>query len=149
MARFKRSISRHSATIASFVANRFSKKLSYREVASMSRILNTALERSPNERDKQWQVSPLGLDVAQRRAAIDEKRLRRDRLARLRGELSKRDLAGALLADPMNIRYATGSRNMAIWTMHAPGRYVFVATDGPVVLFEFGGTFHLSEDLET
>ena len=75
--------------------------------------------------------------------------MRKDRLARLKSELSKRDLAGALLSDPMNIRYATGSRNMMIWTMHAPGRYVFVATDGPVILFEFGGTFHLSDDLET
>ena len=48
----------------------------------------------------------------------------------------------------MNIRYATGSRNMAIWTMHAPGRYVFVATDGPVILFEYGSTFHLNQHLE-
>jgi hypothetical protein len=83
----------------------------------MSRILDTAQERAPRARE--WRVSPLALDVAERTAAIDDKRLRRDRLARLRAELSKRDLAGALLADPMNIRYATGSRNMAIWTMHA------------------------------
>jgi hypothetical protein len=40
----------------------------------------------------------------------------------LRTELAKRDFAGALLADPINIRYATGTRNMAVWTMHAPGR---------------------------
>ncbi len=115
----------------------------------MSRILSTSQERAPQDRDRAWQVTPLALDVQQRAAAIDEKRLRKDRLARLRTELGKRDLAGALLSDPMNIRYATGSRNMAIWTMHAPGRYVFVATDGPVILFEFGATFHLSDDLET
>jgi Xaa-Pro aminopeptidase len=82
-------------------------------------------------------------------AEIDDTRMRRERLARLRAELAKRDLAGALLSDPMNLRYATGARNMAVWTMHAPGRYVFVATDGPVVLFEFGACFHLNDDLET
>ena len=44
----------------------------------------------------------------------------------------------------MNIRYASGTRNMAIWTMHAPGRYAFVATEGPIVLFEFGASKHLA-----
>jgi Xaa-Pro aminopeptidase len=92
---------------------------------------------------------PLGLDLQARMAEIDEPRLRRERHARLRAQLAKRDLAGALLADPMNLRYATGARNMPVWTMHAPGRYVFVATDGPVVLFEFGACFHLNDNLET
>jgi Xaa-Pro aminopeptidase len=49
----------------------------------------------------------------------------------------------------MNIRYATGSRNMAVWTMHAPGRYAFVPAEGAVVLFEFGTSKHLSVGLET
>ncbi len=49
----------------------------------------------------------------------------------------------------MNIRYATGSRNMAVWTMHAPGRYAFVPVDGPVVMFEYGTSRHLDEGLET
>ena len=116
----------------------------------MSRILNMA--RPPVERgtteitDGTVEVMPLGLDITTRIAAIDEARLRRGRLDRLRTELAKRDFAGALLADPMNIRYATGTRNMAVWTMHSPGRYAFVATDGPVVLFEFGATRHVSRN---
>jgi Xaa-Pro aminopeptidase len=115
----------------------------------MSRILDMARERSPLLLSNQpIEVQPLGLDLQARISAIDERRMRRDRLARLRVELAKRDYAGALLADPMNIRYATGTRNMAVWTMHAPGRYVFVATDGPVVLFEFGACFHLNTDLD-
>ena len=89
-------------------------------------------------------IPPLGLDIKARIAEIDETRMRHDRLARLRAELKKRDYAGALLSDPMNIRYATGTRNMAVWTMHAPGRYAFVATEGPVVLFEFGSSKHVS-----
>lgn len=88
--------------------------------------------------------APLGVDITARLAAIDHDRLCRERLARFRGELARRDVAGALLADPMNVRYATGTRNMAVWTMHAPGRYAFVATEGPVILFEFASTRHVS-----
>src|SRR5688572_881427 len=114
----------------------------------MSRILDTArskgeLESVPADR-ADADIAPLGLDIAARVAAVDEGKLRRDRLERLRAELSKRDVAGALLSDPMNIRYATGTRNMAVWTMHSPGRYAFVATEGPVVLFEFGTSRHVT-----
>jgi Xaa-Pro aminopeptidase len=92
---------------------------------------------------------PLAFDVQARIDAIDQVAMRGYRLARLRAELSKRDYAGALLADPMNIRYATGARNMVLWTLHAPGRYVFVATDGPVVLFEFPACLHVGRGFET
>ncbi|MCX8500421.1 MAG: Xaa-Pro peptidase family protein [Alphaproteobacteria bacterium] len=74
---------------------------------------------------------------------IDEARLNRGRLERLRTVIKSYDCAGVLLADPMNIRYATGTRNMAIWTLHSPGRYVFVPTEGPVVMFEFATSMHL------
>jgi Xaa-Pro aminopeptidase len=114
----------------------------------MSRILDMArskgeLESAPADR-ADADIAPLGLDIAARIAEVNEERLRRDRLARLRAELRKRDVAGALLSDPMNVRYATGTRNMAVWTMHSPGRYAFVATEGPVVLFEFGTTRHVT-----
>ncbi|MBV9735056.1 MAG: aminopeptidase P family protein [Acidisphaera sp.] len=87
---------------------------------------------------------PVGRELLARIAAIDEDAMRHWRLSRLRAELQRLDVAGALLADPINIRYATGTRNMAVWTMHAPGRYAFVATDGPVVLFEFAATRHVT-----
>ena len=79
----------------------------------------------------------------------DMPRLRQARLAKVRAELARRDLAGALLYDPVNIRYATGSRNMAVWTLHNAVRYCFIATEGPVVLFDFHGCGHLSAELET
>jgi Xaa-Pro aminopeptidase len=91
----------------------------------------------------------LVIDIPARLAAIDQRTLRADRLARVRAELVKHDYGAALLFDPMNIRYATGSRNMAVWTLHGPGRYVFVPADGPVVLFEYGTCLHLSDDLDT
>ena len=82
-------------------------------------------------------------------AQIDMRALRAYRLGRLRGELKRRDYAGILLYDPINIRYATGARNMTVWTLHNAVRYCFVASEGPVVLFEFHSTPHLPAGLET
>jgi Xaa-Pro aminopeptidase len=75
--------------------------------------------------------------------------LRRYRLKRIREQLRAQDYAGILLADPINIRYATDTNNLGLWVMHSPSRYVFVATDGPVVLFEFTSSRHNSEHVET
>ena len=79
---------------------------------------------------------------------IDRAALRAYRLARVRAELRSRDYAGALLYDPVNVRYACDSRNMAVWCMHNPVRYCFVATEGPVVIFDFHNCEHLSEGIE-
>jgi len=92
---------------------------------------------------------PLAFDLHERLAAIDQKTLGRYRLDRVRTELQRLDYMGAVLFDPMNIFYATGTRNMRVWTMHAPGRYVFVTTDGPIVMFEFEACQHLSRGVET
>jgi Xaa-Pro aminopeptidase len=94
-------------------------------------------------------VHPLAFDIGARAAEIDQAKLNRERLARVQHELAQRDYAGCLLADPINIRYATGSRNQFGWTMHAPGRWAFVPTSGPVVLFEFLSSRHLNDGLET
>lgn len=89
-------------------------------------------------------VVPLDEAIVSRMALIDQDTLTRYRLDRFRAELRKRDLAGAVVSDPMNLRYATGTRNMAVWTLHSPGRYAFVATDGPVILFEFSASKHVT-----
>ncbi|MEQ8357515.1 MAG: Xaa-Pro peptidase family protein [Kiloniellaceae bacterium] len=81
-------------------------------------------------------------------ATIDRPALRAWRLARLRDELKARDYAGALLYDPINQRYACDSRNMAVWCLHNAVRYVFVPTEGPVVLFDFHNCAHLSDGNE-
>ena len=80
---------------------------------------------------------------------VDLPRLRQDRLARVRAELKARDYAGCVLFDPLNIRYATDARNMSVWTMHNAARYCFIATEGPVVLFDFHNCEHLSAGLAT
>lgn len=79
---------------------------------------------------------------------IDMAKLRRYRLARLKEQLKKFDHAACVLFDGINIRYATGSRNMQIWTLRTPARYAFVAAEGPVVLFDFQGCEHLSQGIE-
>ncbi|MEM7225092.1 MAG: Xaa-Pro peptidase family protein [Pseudomonadota bacterium] len=77
--------------------------------------------------------------------AIDLKALRAYRLEQVRRQLRALDYGGILLYDPVNIRYALDTRNMSVWTMHNAVRYAFVATEGPVVMFDFHGCDHLSE----
>ena len=60
------------------------------------------------------------------------------RLGRVRAALAERDLAGIILYDPVNVRYAVDSSNMEIWCAHNEARYLYVPTEGPVRLFEFG-----------
>src|SRR5690606_15633805 len=71
--------------------------------------------------------------------------MRRLRLERIRAELRRKDYCGILLYDPLNIRYAGDHTNMQLWTAHNASRYLFLATEGPVVLFEFQNCFHLSD----
>jgi Xaa-Pro dipeptidase len=80
---------------------------------------------------------------------IDHTRLQRFRLDRIRAELRRRDYAAALFADAINVRYATGSRNMQVWTLRNPARYALVTADGRVIMFEFAGCDHLVSGIET
>jgi Xaa-Pro aminopeptidase len=88
----------------------------------------------------EWQA--LGLE----RPDVDA--MRRHRLARVRAQLVARDYAGIVVTDPINVRYATDSTNFQVWCLHNPVRYAFVATDGPVVVFDFHGSAHLSAHLD-
>ena len=73
---------------------------------------------------------------------------RRYRLTRIRAELVKRDLAGIVVYDPLNVRYATNSTDMQLWCTHNAVRYAFVATEGPVILWDFHNCEHLSWHLD-
>jgi Xaa-Pro aminopeptidase len=83
----------------------------------------------------------LGLDLP------DMDALRVYRLHRVREQLQARDYAAIVLTDPINVRYATDSTNMQVWCAHNMVRYAFVACDGPVIIFDFHGSGHLSEHL--
>ncbi len=82
-------------------------------------------------------------------ADIDMAAVRAYRLDRVRREMARRDIAAVVLVDPLNIRYATDSTNMQVWTMHNAARYAFVPASGPVVMFDFHNCEHLSAGLGT
>ncbi len=90
----------------------------------------------------------LRLEAGEDPAVVDLAELRRGRLQRLRIEMSKAEVGCVVLVDPVNIRYATGARNMQIFTSRNPARYLFVPVEGPVILFEFEGCHHLADGLE-
>ncbi len=87
----------------------------------------------------EWEAAGLGepdMDV-----------VREYRLGRIRGQLAAGGFDGAVLYDPINIRYATDCSNMQVWCTHNAVRYAFVATEGPVVMFDFTRCEHLSAHL--
>jgi Xaa-Pro aminopeptidase len=81
--------------------------------------------------------------------SVDAPKLRGDRLAKLRSMMREKDYDALLLFDPFNQRYATGSRNMFGYFLRNSSRYFFVPTEGPVILFEYPQSAHVSECLET
>jgi len=78
---------------------------------------------------------------------LDE--VRRYRLGRVRQALVERDLAGIILYDTLNTRYAVDATNMQIWCVHNEVRYVYVPAEGPVVLFDYGGKDLLGAGIPT
>ncbi|WP_311946079.1 M24 family metallopeptidase [Halomonas piscis] len=107
----------------------------------MSQIVALA-DASHNER--------LYSDGAFRHQTIDTAllaRVERYRLGRLRQQMQYHEMDAIILFDPINIRYACGSRNMQVYSQRNPARYLYVALDGPVVLFEFSACLHLAKDL--
>src|SRR5476651_1362896 len=82
---------------------------------------------------KGHQIAPVDWSLIERVESIDRRSLRAYRLERIRAPLRLHDYGGILLADPLNIRYATDTNNLGLWVMHSPSRYVYIATDGPVI----------------
>jgi Xaa-Pro dipeptidase len=66
------------------------------------------------------------------------------RLERVRQQIVDSQFAGMVLYDPVNIRYATGTSTMPVFSLHFRDRYCFVAASGPVVFFEKPHWSHLT-----
>ena len=81
--------------------------------------------------------------------SIDEPAIRAFRADRIRRVLRSQEREAVLVVDPVNLRYATGTRNMQVWTMHNIVRYALVFAHGPTVLFELPTGRHLSAGLES
>lgn len=89
------------------------------------------------------------LDRAPESEGIDLKAVRQYRLARIRSEMLRYHVDALILSDPINIRYATGTRNMQVFCQrNAPSRYLLL-TAGKSILFEFTGCLHIADGFET
>ena len=89
------------------------------------------------------------LDRAPESEGIDLKAVRQYRQGRVRSEMARRGIDAVILSDPINIRYATGTRNMQVFSQrNAPARYLLMTAQRSV-LFEFTGCLHLAEGYET
>ena len=64
---------------------------------------------------------------------------------RVRRKLVEQDCSAILLYDPVNIRYATNTTNMQVWTMHNSTRYAIIFAEGPTILWEFHNCDHLAD----
>src|SRR5207245_3189489 len=80
---------------------------------------------------------------------VDADALRKGRLAKLRAWMREAGYGAVVLFDPYNQRYATGSRNMFGYFLRNSTRYFFIPTEGPVILFEYPQSAHVSMQLET
>jgi Xaa-Pro aminopeptidase len=81
--------------------------------------------------------------------AIDEHALYLQRQRHLTATMRSMGVSAILTPDPINIMYSTGSRNMTVWGLMGPSRFVLHFVDGPTILFEFNLGEHLSEGLPT
>lgn len=121
-----------------------------RTPSTLQNSFNKKPDNTPDHNDR-FEIGPsqiafdewkaLGLDCP------DMVALREYRLERVRQQLRKYDYAGILLFDPLNLRYATDSTNMQLWITHNSARACFIATDGPVIMFDFHNCGHLNEHL--
>ena len=89
------------------------------------------------------------LDRAPESDGIDLRAVRQYRQARVRSEMVRRGIDVVILSDPVNIRYATGTRNMQVFSQrNAPARYLLMTAQRSI-LFEFTGCLHLALGYET
>lgn len=89
------------------------------------------------------------MERAPESAGIDLTALRLYRRDRLRTQMAARGIDALILSDPVNIRYASGTRNMQVFSMrNAPARYLLLTAER-AILFEFTGCLHLAQGFET
>ena len=77
----------------------------------------------------------VGTQVVDYEERVDVKRLRKERVARIQAELAKANLGGLLLFDPINVRYATGTRGFETFFLHLKGRHALIPREGKPILF--------------
>ncbi len=86
---------------------------------------------------EEWQKA--GLEVP------DIPAMREFRWQKLTNAIVERDLAGLLMYDPLNVRYATDTTNMQLWCAHNPCRACLLLADGHMVIWEYGALPYMSD----
>jgi len=76
---------------------------------------------------------------------IDFTALRAGRLARLQQMMHRHEIPICLFYNPGNIRYATGTEVMGVWTATTLARYALVPADGAPIMFEYMNSIHVSQ----
>jgi Xaa-Pro aminopeptidase len=76
---------------------------------------------------------------------IDFAKLRANRLARLQAAMKAHRMPVCLFYNPGNIRYATGTDVMGVWTATTLARYCLVAAEGAPILYEYATSMHVSK----
>jgi Xaa-Pro dipeptidase len=71
------------------------------------------------------------------------------RQERLRETMRSHNVGALVTADPINIVYGCGARNMTVFGMMGPSRFLLLFADGPAILFEYAGCEHLATHLTT
>ena len=82
-------------------------------------------------------------------APVDLNKVREYRLGRVRKKMEEHEVAGLLLFNQINTRYAVDATNMQVWCSHYETRCVFVSLEGPVVLFDYANHPYLAEGITT
>jgi len=80
---------------------------------------------------------------------VDAHALRQGRLKKLRKWMVVEGYGAVVLFDPYNQRYATGSRNMFGYFLRNSTRYFFIPAEGPITLFDYPQSYHVSTVLDT
>ena len=92
---------------------------------------------------------PALLAVAPESVGIDLAAVRRYRLGRVREQMEIHGVDVLILSDSVNLRYATGTRNMQVFTSrNSPSRYLLLTADRSI-LYEFIGCEHLADGFDT
>src|SRR4029079_15577147 len=89
------------------------------------------------------------LTLRDHEAQIDMGRMRTYRAKRAQDELRRTGCDAAILFDPINIRYTTGTSCHPIFTFHVPTRYAVIPVEGKAVLFETGGLEQTAKGIDT
>jgi len=80
---------------------------------------------------------------------IDVKAVRAYRIGRVRAEMAARNIDACILSDAVNIRYATDTRNMQVFTARNEASRYLLLTAKDAILYEFTGCMHLAGGIET